>query len=125
MRASLAAMYRSKKFTQTIARTMARPARKTAATFANHVMSGALRRIPWPRQEVHRRQSDFAGEVALREVARHDLAQLGFRRLADFLRVRAARMKRASARQVDRARELSPDPRSAALELRIRHRHRG
>src|SRR5881628_861101 len=71
-----------------------------------------------------RRQSDLSREVTLREVARDDFPQLGLRRLADFLRIRTARMERASAGQIDRTRQFSLDLRSAALEFRIRHRDR-
>src|SRR5437764_189232 len=46
-------MYRSKKFTHATAPTTARTTRNTAATFANHVMPVALRRIPVPRREAH------------------------------------------------------------------------
>src|SRR2546422_760803 len=69
-----------------------------------------------------RGQSDFSGEMAFREMAWDDLPQLGLRRLADLLRVRAAWMERASGRKVDRAGQLSLDLRTAALEFRIRHR---
>src|SRR2546428_3367236 len=70
-----------------------------------------------------RGQSDFSGEMAFREMAWDDLPQLALRRLADLPRVRAACMERASARKVDRAGQLALDLRTAALDLRIRHRH--
>src|SRR2546427_11138548 len=60
--------------------------------------------------------------MAFREMAWDDLPQLGLRRLADLLRVRAAWMERASGRKVARAGQLSLDLRTAALEFRIRHR---
>src|SRR2546426_11718205 len=60
--------------------------------------------------------------MAFREMAWDDLPQLGLRRLADLLRVRAAWMERASGRKVDRAGQLSLDLRTAAREFRIRHR---